>query len=344
MNSSTSSAGMDASPPTYEAYHEFRAGMLGYVSSDFEDATAHLAEAYKLDSTFPTPLLFESISLSNQGRYQEADSIAHILARMRARLNPFYQDWLDYRLAFLAGNRPRALAAVRRLANHAPGTKATYNLGVEALENGHVDEAIRALTSLPSDRGPMRGWAAYWELLGTAYHLKGEYPAELKVGEDARSGFPVGCFPCCPSVRALAAMGRDAELSRLLDESATLNRDPAGRPSARCSVRPARRRSHTAGPLLAGPTSGELCAGILIGFAIRGATHADSIATANVLYGLGRWKEAAPLAEPSPGAAEEIGLAGLIAAQVGRIQEARAIESGLAEDRRPYPVRRALCR
>jgi len=331
-----SSAGMEATPPTYEAYHEFSAGMLGYVSSDFENATAHLAEAYKLDSTFPTPLLFASISLSNQGRYQEADSLAHILARMRPRLNPFYQDWLDYRLAFLAGDRPRALAAVRRLASHAPGTKATYNLGVEALENGHVDEAIRALTSLAPDRGPMRGWAAYWEVLGAAYHLKGEYKDELRAGDEARSRYPGRLFPLLPSVRALAALGRDAELTRLLDQSATLNRDPAGTTLGGL-LREAGEEALAHGRAGAAKTYfGRSLQWYIDRIRDAGVTHADSIATANVFYALGRWKEAAALIEPSPEAAEEIGLIGLIDVQLGRTQEARTIASRLAGDRRPY--------
>jgi len=225
---------------------------------------------------------------------------------------------------------------VRRLASHAPGTKATYNLGVEALEDGHVDEAIRALTSLTPDRGAMRGWAAYWELLGTAYHLKGEYKAELRAGEEARSRYPTRLFPLLPSVRALAAMGRDAELDRLLDESATLSGDPAGT-SVGALLREAGDEALAHGQADAAKT-----------YFVRGlqwytdrsrdagVTHADSIATANILYALGRWKEADALVEPNTEAAEEIGLLGLIAVKLGRPQEARAIESRLARDRRPY--------
>jgi len=310
--------------------------MLDYVESDFEEATPHLTRAYQLDPTFPTPLLFASISLSNQHRAQEADSIAHILARNRARLTPFYQDWLDYRLAFLAGRRPQALSAVRRLAARAPGTKAVYNLAVEALENGYIDEAIRALESLPPDRGSMRGWAAYWELLGAAHHLEGDYTAELRAGDEARSRYPRRLFALLPSVRALAAMGRDEDLGKLLDQSATLGRDPAGTTvatllheagdEALAHGRPAAARAYFERSLRW--YQDRLRAGA--------ATHADTMETANLLYALGRWKEAAPLVGPSPESVDQIGLAGLLAARQGRVDEARALASRLAADRRPY--------
>ena len=138
--------------------------MLGYVSSDFEDATAHLAEAYKLDSTFPTPLLFESISLSNRAairRPTRSRTSSRVCApgstpSTRTGWTTAWRSW-----PATAPERLRRCAGwpiTRR-------ERRTYDLGVEALENGHVDEAIRALTSLPSDRGPMRGWAAYWGAL-----------------------------------------------------------------------------------------------------------------------------------------------------------------------------------
>ncbi len=224
----TFSGGLGGPAPTYEAYREFSAGILGYMRNDFEDATAHLTQAYRDDSTFATPLLFASISRSNQGRYREADSIAQALVRMRGKLSPFYQDWLDYRLAFLAGDRPKALAAIRRLAARAPHTKATYNLAVEALENGYVDEAIRALESLTHDRGPMRDWIPYWEVLGAAYHLEGRFKAELGAGNEARARYPARLFALLPSLRALAALGRDSELARLFQEAAAMGVDPYG--------------------------------------------------------------------------------------------------------------------
>ena len=330
------SAGLEGAPPTYEAYQEFSAGMFGYVSSDFESASAHLMQAYQSDSTYPTPLLFASISLSNQGRNREADSVAHILDRMRGRLNPFYQDWLDYRLAYLAGDRPRALLAVRRLAGRAPGTKATYNLAVEALENGYLDEAISALKSLPPDRGPMRGWIPYWELLGTAYHLKGDYKAELRVGAQARSKYPGRLFALLPSVRALAALARTSELDALLRQAGDLGRDPYGT-SPGSVLREAGDESLAHGQAAAART---YFARSLRWYTDRmnghSASHADSMVTANLFYALGAWKESVALVGPTPAASEDIGLLGLLEVRLGRSDEGRRIALRLGADRSPY--------
>jgi hypothetical protein len=292
--------------------------------------------AWKLDSTSPTPLLFASISLSNQGRYREADSLAQLLASRRNKLSPFYQDWLDYRLALLSGDRPKALVAVRRLAGRAPGSKATYNLAVEALENGFVDEALGALKSLPVDRGAMRGWIPYWELLGSAHHLKGDYRAELSVGAKARSRYPDRLYAFIPSLRALTALGRDAEVQRLLAEAARLSRDPYGT---------------TLGGLLREVAEEAIAhnrgaeARRYLGQSLRWytdraktavATRADTLTAANLLYALERWAEAAALLGPSPKGPEEIGLAGLIAARRGQPGAARAAAARLAADRTPY--------
>jgi hypothetical protein len=130
-------------------------------------------------------------------------------------------------------------------------------------------------------------------------------------------------------------MGRDSELRRLLDEAATFGRDPAGT---------------TIGELLheAGDEAlahGRGAARSYFARSLRwyterlrgsGATYADSFATANLSYALGRWQDAAALLGPSPVSPDEIGMAGLIAVHLGRIGEGRAIASRLAADRTPY--------
>jgi hypothetical protein len=332
----TSSAGLDPAPPTYEAYQEFSTGMLGYLGSDFEVATAHLSRAYALDSTYPNPLLFASISLSNQSRYREADSVAQILAGRRNRLSPFYQDWLEYRLALLAGDRPRALTAVRRVASHAPGTKATYNLAVEAFENGYLDESIAALRSLEPDHGAMRGWIPYWELLGAAHHLKGDFRGELSAGAEARTRYPGRLSALVPSVRALTALGRDSELQRLLGQAAAMGRDPYGTTLGGLLHQAGEEALAHGRPLAS--NAHFLQSRQWYNDRMRGpaATRADTVAAASLAYELRQWDEAAELLGPDPKGPAELGLAGRIAARRGRADEARTIASRLAADRRPY--------
>jgi tetratricopeptide (TPR) repeat protein len=333
-----SSAMLETAPPTYEAYQEFSAGMAAYVASDFRSASTRLIHAFRLDSTFPTPLLFASISLSNQGRYAEADSFAQILAGRRSALNPFHQAWLDYRLAFLAGDRPAALGAVRRLARRAPGSKAGYNLAVEALENGYLDEAITALRALAPDRGAMRGWIPYWELLGTAYHLKGDFDAELDAGTAAAARYPERLFALLPTVRSLAATGKHAELERVLREAVRLSPDPYGT-SYGTILRDA---GEEAAAHRGQPAGRPYLRRSLLWYVDRlrdsSASRRDTVAAAALLYELGESPRAAALLGSNPRGVEEVGLAGLIAASSRRVVEAESIATSLREDVRKHQL------
>src|SRR5262249_26652751 len=122
---------------------------------------------------------------------------------------------------------PKALRFVRRLAARAPGTKATFNLALVAQENGYVDEALRTIKSLSPDYGAMREWVPYWDELGTSYHLKGDYSAELEAGERARARYPDRQYALLPSIRASAALGLRDALAALLTRAAQLPDDPA---------------------------------------------------------------------------------------------------------------------
>jgi hypothetical protein len=143
-------------------------------------------------------------------------------------LSPYHQRWFEYRRAFPAGQRAEALVAVRALDRSAPGTKATYNHAVEALENGYLAEAVATLETLSPDRGPMRGWVPYHEVLGAAHHLLGHFENELALGRDAQRRFPGRLYALRPTVPALAATGRIAELDRLLAAAVDLPPDPYG--------------------------------------------------------------------------------------------------------------------
>ena len=95
-------------------------------------------------------------------------------------------------------------------------------------------------------------------------------------------------------------MGRDAELSRLLDESATLNRDPAGT-TIGALLREAGEEALAHGRAPAARTYfGRALRWYADRIRDRGATHADSIATATSCTGRGdgrkrpRWRSPAP--------------------------------------------------
>jgi tRNA A-37 threonylcarbamoyl transferase component Bud32/TolB-like protein/tetratricopeptide (TPR) repeat protein len=323
-------------PPTYEAYRAFNAGMAAYSLSHYGDALASFNMAIAADSAFATPRLFASLCLSNLRRYAEADSVARTLVLMRDHLNPYYQDWLDYRLAYLAGDRRKALVHVRSLATRAPGTKATFNLALEAQENGYVDEALRTIRSLPPDRGSMREWVPYWDELGTALHLKADYSGEFEAGERARTMYPERQYAILPSVRATAALGRLDSLNALLDRAAELPDDIGG--STLGSL------YRAAGEELRAHNN-EAAAGAMFARAARWYTKrlesgsgssADSLAAAATLYATSQFVAASSWLSANTHSTESIGLAGLIAARQNRTADARAAMARLDSDKRRY--------
>ena len=216
-----------ARPPTWTAYLQASEGLEAYVRNDFEAAAALSQRAFTLDSTFAAPLVIASISLSNLGRFAAADSVLDILERHRARLSPHQQRWLEYRRALMAGRHQAALVAVREVAREEPASKAVYNHSLQALQTGHLDEALVALQSLPPRGGPMLGWVSYWDLLGTIHHLRGEHDAELDAGREAQTANPTRKLAVLPSLRGFAALGSLAEVDSLLAGANRLPRDAA---------------------------------------------------------------------------------------------------------------------
>ena len=216
------------SPPTYGAYVAFSEGLDRYLDADFDGALPRFLDAYAADSSFVSSLIYASLCLSNQGEYARSDSLLRIADRSRASLGRYQRAWLDYRKAFLAGQHERALVAIREAARLAPDSKASYNHAVAAYQTGRVTEALEVLQAIPHERGPMRGFLPYWDLLGAANHALERYDEERAVGDSARRLYPDRLVAFMPIVRSFAAEGRLDSLDRVLSEAASFPRDPIG--------------------------------------------------------------------------------------------------------------------
>jgi tetratricopeptide (TPR) repeat protein len=331
-------AGLPA-PPIYEAYREFSLGLDRYIQGDFSAAGPLFEAAYSRDTAFAAPVLFASITLSNQGRYREADSLLDRLSSQRERLTPFQQSWLDYRRALMAGQRPAALDAVRTLDSLDPGSKATYNHAIEALENGYVDEAITTLRSLSPDQGAMRRWIPYYEVLGSAYHLAGRFSDELAVGEEARRRFPDRLYAFLPSVRALGALDRTPALNAVLANAAALSPDPYGTTLSQLYVEAGDElRAH--GDARESQPYYSKALELTKASPATAAKQENLRLTAEAQKGLGRWSDvtntAATLNRLDSADPDYRGMLGTALARVGKNVEAASILSALDGDRRPY--------
>ena len=327
------SVGAGSRPPSYEAYRAFSDGMEHYIRQEWSQAVPHFARAYALDSTFVRSLLYESLSLFNRRAWAEADSVLQIAAPSRDQLSAYERHFLDYRSALSAGDRGSALRAIRQAAAIAPGSKAVYNLAVEAWEGNHRGEALEALESIDPERGPMRDWLGYWRILSGGYHLEGDHKRERRVARRARRILSDQVGALLLEVRAVAALGQTEAVAALLAEARSITDDASGKSVGELTAVAAMElRVH--GYAEEAEEMFQRAADWYEG--LPGDTLSASVRAeyARVLYALERWDEAqalyAALAAVVP---EDIGhraQLGLIAARRGDIMAAEEIEAWLA--------------
>ena len=141
-------------PPTYAAYQAFSEALDAYAGGSYESALRSFQRAHSVDSSFVLAALYASFCLTNLHEYAQADSVLRIVAVRRERLSDYDRYWLDYERAELAGNDVDALKAIRRAAELAPASKASYNFAVVAFESRQPFSAESALGRCPptSDR------------------------------------------------------------------------------------------------------------------------------------------------------------------------------------------------
>jgi TolB-like protein len=320
-------------PPRYEAYREFAQGIDAYVRGDYRDALPRFHRAYDIDPTFYSSLFFASLNHSNLGQYAEADSLLARIAPYKERLSDYERHWLEYRLAFNAGDRPRALQHIRLAAASAPGSKADYNLAIEALEGGMLDEALQALRRLAPDRGAMRGWTPYWDVLTSLHHLQGAHRDELQAARRARKQY--GDRLAHLESRALAALGRhDEALNRVAEALAgtdditavAILREAADELRTHGAPRHALRLEQQ----LVARTSG-----------LRTAVTAETqLARVMALLALNRPEAASKLADSladaNPNHLPSLGAAAVVAERLGQRDRARDVEARLAGENALY--------
>jgi tetratricopeptide (TPR) repeat protein len=212
-----------AQPPSFEAYQEFDLGLDLYVRSSGYDLNVlpHFYAAFALDTTFISPLIYATLVNNNNRRWAQSDSLVGVLARFSNQLSDYDRSWLEYLKARVEGDNPEALRAIKRAAELAPRSKAVYNRGWMARRNNRLREAVNAFLTLDPQRGPMRGWNYYPELVGVCLRL-GEYQDALNAVREWQEIYGESPSNMASEAQSLAGLGRIEELNRLVDEMLAL--------------------------------------------------------------------------------------------------------------------------
>jgi len=218
-------------PPSFEAYQEFIQGLDRMVQFDSRGAIGHFRRAALEDTTFRLPLIFAAHEHMDLGEFATADSIAHAVERSPGRLAPLDRLYLTWVLAQARGDRQRALETAREMAAFAPNSETLWLVAQGALALNRPREMMAALTALGPDRGLFRGWSVYWFYLSFAHHLMGDHRRELKAAVEGRRRHPEELAVLAAEVRALAALGRVADIEQRLVEAPSLPPQPGWSPA-----------------------------------------------------------------------------------------------------------------
>ncbi len=206
-------------PASYPAYLEYVKGIELYANREERRAAEHFVRAAEIDSSFTLAMLMATNSLgledARTGGWLER------LSRLRESLPPMQRLWLDQRLAAERGDAAEALRLLGELARLSPGSMWPFYNAVTTYQRGYERRALALILEIDPQRGWMKGWYTYWSMRTMIRHSLGQHDLELEEAERGRAMFPGNVAPLTAKARALAVLGRRAELETTLDEALT---------------------------------------------------------------------------------------------------------------------------
>lgn len=209
-------------PPLYDAYREFIAGFELFLSDEAR-ALRHFQRAAELDSTFVTPLMYQTYLYHLRGDYARVEECLRQLAGKREKLSPLARHWLDAVTAFYAHRYAEALQALRAAEAMAPRDPLVVHwIGYVASLGNRPRETLAAYGQFDSQPWGSHQMGASWtELTCRSWHMLGEHRKELAEALRAETDFPDRLALARVRVIALAALGRVAELDEVVERSRT---------------------------------------------------------------------------------------------------------------------------
>lgn len=323
-----------ATPPTYDAYRAYMAGVDLFSARRFKEAIGALGRAWAADSSFVAPGIWLASTYWNLGQPAREDSILRRLRARRAALTPFERGSLDVLEAQLRGDNAAVYRISRDGYRRMPSTEGRYMTGTFALHTNRLREAVRTLRSLPQD-GPTRSmWLGFHAHLTQALHWLGEYKQELAAAREAHARFPDRPEPVFWQARALIGLGRVDEALSSVDEALAL-------PAAGWSPGDIRRAAASELRVHGHDRPAQQVLRRAMEWYRANAADGDHrYGVARALQSLGRPDSAVAilrqLAAEQPESVDLQGALALALAAAGRVEEARQIDQRLGAWQDPY--------
>lgn len=321
--------------PTLDAYAQYARG-TELFGRDYEAARGHFSRSLEIDPDFALARFFIFSSYTNELRCEES---AKTLAELEGRLETFTaveRLWVAALRARQEGRVAEALdiwRQVKELASGEPGAVVCYLEGSCEMGLNRPRAAAATLTRAMNQAWSRRAFSQWWprNRLASAYHMLGDYKAELAIAEEGLRDSPDILAFYSRKAAALAALGRLAELDRLVEETLAL-RARAG--TAGWVMRAAAEELRAHGHREAGL---EMARRAVAWYQSRPAAEMRDYQE-SLLYALvqtGQWAEAKVIADTllaeSPDDVDRLGCTGALAARLGDEVQACQIAAKLRD-------------
>ena len=198
-------------------------GHRAFEQGDFAASYRHHLAAHALDSTLVRAVVSAAYAT---GDYQLRDSLARFANERRHLLSRRGQLDLDILSAMLTRDHQRALRAIRETARLEGNGLSSVLEAWFAMRVNLPAEGLAATERYdPTPEWRRNESHYYWRYRSEALHMLGRYQDELAEARNGRQRFPTRLDLLNAEVRALAALGREEEISDRLHEARSLPSD-----------------------------------------------------------------------------------------------------------------------
>jgi TolB-like protein/tetratricopeptide (TPR) repeat protein len=218
QTSDTTSAALStlSSPPSLDAYTEFRKGLEG-VFTRSDAAYTHLFRATSLDTTYATPWVLLAVAAEDRGDKAVMDSALSRANRLTDRMTPVERAIIEYTESKTHGDLDGTLRSAQTFFQLTPGSsESPLLLATAALANRRPHTALAALREVDPDRGLNLAAPFFWKNRTAALYQLGDYRGAADACDRGRKRFPKDYFLAHFCVSSLVRLGKTDRVGDLV--------------------------------------------------------------------------------------------------------------------------------
>ncbi len=182
------------------------------------------------------PLFYQGVVYANTGKWEQLNDVVREFRR-RETAKSDQTERLALRMldTFLAGDHP-GVYRVHREAEAAgmigPGGLGHFTMGVAALDVGRPRESIDIVRQSDPDRGELKGWPSYYDMLALAHLWLGQRDAALEAARRRQTDHPGLDLGPQRAMEVFAMAGRVSAVDSVLESALRSSSDPGSSLSA----------------------------------------------------------------------------------------------------------------